>query len=390
MKQTRARRRSASVAFLLAVGAGATLALGRAWRPALPGTREPGFGPLTPAAGAWLDGVARLIDPSELRATVEQLPGPRDRFEARDAMAAAEDAILRALREAGWAAERRAFVFEDVRPGGVSSYDRVGRHDRLAGANVVAIREGTESRDAVIVVAHYDTVQGTPGADDNTASVAALLALARALAPCRFRRTVVLAATDMEEIGFFGAYALVDELRRERRILAAIDFETMAYTSSEPGGQTLPPGSGLVYPRQARRMAARQHRGDFTACIYNGAATGLVARFGEGLAHLAGRDAVLLLRDPKDLPVVGALLARALPAVRHFSRGDHVPFWEAGIPAVWVTDTADARSPHYHAATDTADTLDYVRLAAIAGATAHAVAATAGLVPEAPAPGDRD
>jgi hypothetical protein len=368
---------------LLVTSVAITIVIGtrRGWRPALPGAAEPVLRPLDQAERDWLDAVSSRVDPSWLHSTVESLPGPRNRFDAPEAMSAAEEAVLEAFEEAGWAAERRPYAFDDVGPGGISSYDRVGRYARLEGVNSVASREGEASRDAVVVIAHYDTVTATPGADDNTASVAALLALARVLAPCRFRHSVILAATDMEEIGSFGGYALVAELHAERDVLGLINFETMAYTASEPETQALPPGMGPLFPGQAGRLRARQNRGDFTAVIYDGTAAPMAARFAEGLAHLAGPDALVLLRDPKDLPVVGGLLKRAVPGVRNFSRSDHVPFWEAGVPAIMITDTADFRYPHYHQPTDTHENLDYGRVAAIVVAAAGAVAREAVLEP---------
>jgi Zn-dependent M28 family amino/carboxypeptidase len=230
------------------------------------------------------------------------------------------------------------------------------------------------------VGAHYDSVPGSPGADDNGSGVAALLELARVLAPHRFRRSVLLAAFDMEEIGLLGARALVPALRREHRLRGALIFESLAYTTSAAESQAVPPGMNLLYRGQYARLQRRHGAGDFTATIYDGRSTVLARRFAEALAHTAGRDAVTLLRDPGDVPLLGRLLRRAVPAVRNFSRSDHVAFWEAGVPAILVTDTADFRNPHYHHPTDTPDTLDYTRLAAIVQATALTVARIAGLL----------
>jgi Zn-dependent M28 family amino/carboxypeptidase len=58
------------------------------------------------------------------------------------------------------------------------------------------------------------------------------------------------------------------------------------------------------------------------------------------------------------LPVLGA--AQDFPDAR---RSDHAPFWDLGLPAVMLTDTAELRTPHYHAASDTPDRLDYDFLA---------------------------
>jgi Zn-dependent M28 family amino/carboxypeptidase len=78
--------------------------------------------------------------------------------------------------------------------------------------------------------------------------------------------------------------------------------------------------------------------------------------------------------------VLSRVLPHVVPAIRNFARSDHAVFWRVGIPAVMLTDTADFRNPHYHRPSDTAETLDYDRLAAIVGATALTLVRTAGLV----------
>jgi hypothetical protein len=300
-------------------------------------------------------------------------------------MEQADQIILQAFRSAGWDVEHRSFTLT-----GASGY--LGYSNRrlpvappteyrqVEGANIVATKPGEQSSDVIVVFGHHDTTSHTPGANDNTASVAALLELARVLAPHRFQHTIILAATDMEEIGFFGGQALVAELVRERRVLGAINFETMAYTSSVPHTQYLPPHIGLLYPRQVKQIRDRQWRGDFTAVIYNRRALGLATAFSAGLAYLAGGHAPLPINAPNDLPIVGKLLQRWMPVVHNFARSDHLPFWQAGIPAIMITDTANFRYRHYHQPTDTAEKLDYQRLAAIVSATAGTIAQVAGLI----------
>lgn len=106
----------------------------------------------------------------------------------------------------------------------------------------------------------------------------------------------------------------------------------------------------------------------------------LAASFAGALSHFARPDAVLQLRSPGDLPFIGGLLRRRVPAVRHFARSDHVPFWEARIPALMITDTGNFRYPHYHQTTDTPEKLDYQRLAELAVAAAVVIARTARLI----------
>lgn len=342
---------------------------------------------LDPALRDWLDQLRLTISPERLHDDVVALPGPRNRLDRPDMMQYADQLILREFQAAGWKAEIRPFRCANV--AGYLGYSNNGRflapptsYSLLEGANVVACKAGTHTAEALVVLAHHDTTSHTRGANDNTASVAALLELARVLARYRFRRTIILAATDMEEIGFFGARALVADLLCERRVLAAINFETIAYTDSTPHSQRLPAQMELLYPQQVRQIRARQSRADFSAVIYNQTALCSAATFAAALAHLAGSHAPLLLRAPNDLPLIGRLLQRWVPAVRNFARSDHLPFWEAGLPALMVTDTANFRYRHYHQPSDTPEKLDYQHLAAIVGATAATLADAAELIPD--------
>src|SRR5262249_53756538 len=138
----------------------------------------------------------------------------------------------------------------------------------FVGANVVAVKPGTESDHLVIVGAHHDTVPNSPGADDNTASVAALLELAGLLQPYSFKHTVLLVAFDMEEMNQLGSRALVHLLAPEQKIRGAIIYETMAYTVNVPNSQRIPNGLRIFYPEQITQIRERECRGDFTAVLY--------------------------------------------------------------------------------------------------------------------------
>ncbi|MEP7339824.1 MAG: M28 family peptidase [Acidobacteriota bacterium] len=293
---------------------------------------------------------------------------------------------MQSFRDAGWVVERRPFELTDVigcldygaglLPAGVIP----ALYPHLSGANILAIKEGLSSTDAIIVGAHHDTIRDSPGADDNSASVAALLELARVLAPYTFDKAVVLAAMDMEEINFFGSRELVREFLQERKIKCAIIYETMAYTAADPGSQQIPPRMNYLYPGQMRKIRNRQFVGDWTMILYRADGSAVARYFAEGLAYTANQNAPIMLRDPLDLPIAGRLIKRLIPGVGGFARSDHISFWEHGVPAIMISDTADLRNPNYHQPTDTPDTLDYERLAAIVSATAVAIAQAAGLV----------
>ncbi|NHC46070.1 M20/M25/M40 family metallo-hydrolase [Motilibacter aurantiacus] len=280
------------------------------------------------------------------------------------------------LTAAGWAARRQRFGVRGARDWALDG-GRPEQVDELPGVNVVAVKEGALP-DALVVVAHADTVPGSGGADDNGSGLAALVELARLLGPERLQLSVVLAAVDHEELGFHGARALVARLRRERPVRAAYVLEMLGYVSPAPGSQRLPAGVGALYRGQVAKLRARGMPGDFLALVHQQRSREAARCLASCLAELAGPHAPVLLRAPTDLPVVGAA-ARRVPMARDFARSDHVAFWEAGLPAVQVTDTANFRNPHYHRASDLPGTLGYAFLADVTAATALALLILSGL-----------
>jgi hypothetical protein len=325
---------------------------------------------LLAAAERWVAAFER----ARLRSLVGSLPGPRSRLHAPDAMAATDALLAEAWRAAGWRVGRQRLRFRSVR----GSLERLeaesGRqplghtYRNLRGVNLVAIAEG-ETAEAVVLVAHHDSVEGSPGADDNGAALAVLVELAARLAGRRFRRTVVLAAPDFEEIGLIGSRPLVRWLRSEFDVRAAVVFDPIGFMDARPATQRVPAAVERLYPGQARRLHERDDRGDTVVGIYRRRSAELVRRWSRCQAATLGRDRVLQLRDPLDLPIVGPALGLH-PVARNFSRSDHVHFWRAGLPAIHVTNTANFRSPHYHRPTDAPATLDYETLARIGAATA--------------------
>lgn len=296
-------------------------------------------------------------------------------------MAAMDDLLERSWAGDGWRVERQAFHLTDVVVGDDAEAWRPGplprRHfEHLDGVNLVAELPG-EDREAIAILAHHDTVNDSPGADDNGSGGVALLELARLLAGRRFRHTIVLASPDFEEIGLIGSVQLVPWLMARYSLRGVIVFDAIGFMDPAPGTQAVPPGLDRIYPGQLRRLRERGNAGDAVLGIYRGSSTRLVGEWARCLAATLGRERILLLRDPLDLPLVGRLAAR-IPAARNFSRSDHVPFWRAGIPAILATDSGNFRNPHYHRPSDLPATLDYETLAGIIAATALTVERLAG------------
>lgn len=335
-------------------------------------------GSLVASAAAW----RRQFRPERLRELVASLPGPRSRLHAPDAMDASDELITASWRAAGWTVGRQRIRFRRVKgrldtpPAAGVRRGRWHTYERLEGRNLVAIAEG-QTDEAVVLVAHHDTVWGSPGADDNGAAVALLLELAAQLGDRRFGRTVILATPDFEEIGLLGARPLVRWLRATHDVRAAVVFDPIGYMDPRPGTAPVPSAIARLYPGQAARMRGRGFRGDTLVSIYRRRSAGLVRRWSRCLAATLGRERTVMLRDPLDVPIVGAALGLH-PLARNFSRSDHVRFWEVGLPAIHVTNTGNFRNPNYHRPSDTPDTLDYDTLAGITAATALLVEHLAG------------
>lgn len=191
--------------------------------------------------------------------------------------------------------------------------------------------------------AHYDTVPGSPGADDNASGVAALLEISARLARKPLSRPVRFVAFANEEPPFFGTGAMGSRLYARRArcrgddIALMLSLESIGYFDAAAGTQRYPPFLRWFYP----------DRGDFVAFVSNLRSRRVMRRL------------VSAFREATDMPAEHAAALGVVPGV---SWSDHASFWKEGYRAVMVTDTAFYRNPHYHTAADVPATLDLGRL----------------------------
>lgn len=226
-------------------------------------------------------------------------------------------------------------------------------HGYRSGMNIITARPGRdpEAR-AVLVAAHFDTVQGSPGADDNASGVAVVLEVARRLKDRPTRRPLRIVFFDEEEQGLVGSAAYARSPTRRAGLAAVVVVEMAGFTCRTKGCQQVPPG---LPPGLAPDV------GDFVAVVGDLEHVGLL----EAFRRASGPDRPPVFALP--VPDKGD----PLPDTR---RSDHAPFWDGGVGAVMVTDTADLRNPHYHTAGDTPETLDTGFMAGVAAITIDAVA----------------
>jgi hypothetical protein len=230
------------------------------------------------------------------------------------------------------------------------SFTRAGLHPRrdsyeLRGQTCHNIEtEIPGARPEIILIgAHYDSVFGSPGANDNGSGVAATLALARRFAGRKTEHTMRFVAFVNEEPPYFlsgemGSLVYAERCKaRGDKITAMISLETIGYFSDAPNSQTYPsPGLGIFYPKV----------GNFIGFVSNVHSRTLLRRV------------IALFREHAKIPSEGAALPAFVPGV---SWSDQWSFWKHGYPGIMVTDTAPFRYPYYHSASDTPDKLDYDR-----------------------------
>jgi len=195
-----------------------------------------------------------------------------------------------------------------------------------------------------LVGAHYDTVPGSPGADDNGSGVAVLLMLAELLSQQRPTRSVHIVAFDLEEYGLVGSTACAEYWRSHNKPLhLMLSLEMLGYFCGEPNSQRYPLDiMSSIYPSA----------GNFIALIGNAKTVPKMRTLKRCLTSVGA--------PCQWLPVVNQ--GKPIPSTRN---SDHAPFWDQGYSAMMVTDTAHLRNPHYHLASDRIETLNIGMMAKI-------------------------
>jgi len=249
-----------------------------------------------------------------------------------DKLAASADFIEERLRSSGCDILRQPFTFRG------NTYH-----------NIITEIQGSEpeTNGMLIVGAHYDSCEGTPGADDNASGVAGLLELARLTKEKPLRRTVRYVAYCLEEPPAYmthhmGSYVHAESLHNEgAKVFGMISLEMLGYYCDEKGTQYYP--SSLFKPFYP-------NRGNFIAFVGNFSSRNFSNSVKSAFTSVSS------------FPVESLNGFSIIPGV-DFS--DHRNYWKFGYPAFMITDTSFYRNPNYHDSGDLPDTLDYGRLATL-------------------------
>jgi murein endopeptidase len=254
--------------------------------------------------------------------------GPRS-YRQPDALEAAAAYVERELARSGWQVSRQ----------------RVGAKGEYS--NVVAERRPAAGGAPILVIgAHYDTVPASPGADDNASGVAALLEIARLLAPYEDLPLRLIAFTNEEApLGRTDARGSLVAARASREqgetLRGMISLESIGYFSDEKGSQRHAAVFEGILPDQ----------GNYVVFVADPASRPFLQR------------TLARFRAVSTMPSEGIAISSEI--VRDIRRSDHAPYWDNGYAALMLTDTAELRNPNYHKASDLPATLDYARSARV-------------------------
>lgn len=220
------------------------------------------------------------------------------------------------------------------------------KYDNYDIANVIAgSQKNILSSKYYVIGAHYDSVPETYGADDNASGIAVLLELARYTIQEKISLPIRFVAFTAEEPPTFGtrhqgSKVFVKSIKEKKdEIIGAIILEMVGYTNNEQ-----------AYPMILKWMGYPS-KGNFIGIVGNRKSK----KFGQSIFQSFKKNAHLPV-ETLFVPFNGWIL----PDTR---LSDHSPFWDAGLPAVMITDTAFFRNPNYHTPQDTFDTLDYLFMA---------------------------
>ena len=194
--------------------------------------------------------------------------------------------------------------------------------------------------------AHYDSVTNCPAANDNGSGIAGTIEMARFFRANPPARTMRFVAFVNEEPPYFhteqmGSLVYARACRaRSEQITGMISLETIGYYSDADGSQKYPVPFNQFFPRV----------GNFVGFCGSWSSRHFVRRVTE------------TFRERVQFPSEGLAAPDWIPGI---GWSDHWSFSKVGYPALMATDTAPYRYVQYHTPEDTAEKLDYERMARV-------------------------
>jgi len=301
-----------------------------------------------------INAMLNRVTPELLQGYMSQIEGIRHRTAGRDHYINTQNLLEGTLMDGSFQNRSQAFNF-----------------DNQESKNVIGRKAGhTDEGATYMISAHYDTVDESPGADDNGSGVCGLMAALEILKDYEFEKSILIAAWDNEEDGLIGSTAFVNtHIKAYEKIEGLVNLEMIGYYSEEPNSQSFPSGFELLFADQSAEINANENKGDFIINVANTPSVDLMNAFNSAALTYVPDLKVIALESPGT--------GSAIPDLR---RSDHAAFWQKGYPALMITDGANFRNPFYHSPEDKSEHLNFDFMSQVVKTTLATLADKAGIV----------
>lgn len=281
-----------------------------------------------------IEDIVAEVDMARVQSFLEEVEGIRHRTAGVDHLAATKTLIETHLADNNLESMHSSFTYQGYEAN-----------------NYTASQNGINNPlQEYLVGGHYDTVDESPGADDNGTAVAAMLEVSTILSKYNFNKSIRYVTWDLEEEGLKGSLDYVNNtLEEKQEIQGYLNFEMIGYYDDSPNSQTLPIGFDLLFPDVYNEISNNEFRGDFLTNVGNTDSSEDMMNDFESIAA----------NYVPELKVISVAAPGTGAATPDLTRSDHAAFWSKGIPALMLTDGANFRNPYYHSPDDTSDKLDY-------------------------------
>ncbi|HPG41144.1 MAG TPA: M28 family peptidase [bacterium] len=222
--------------------------------------------------------------------------------------------------------------------------------DECSAENIIGMLTGQTNKEILYGIGgHYDTVENSPGADDNGSAVAGMLEAARILSAYQFRNSLHFIAFDLEETGMYGSKEYVRLLRQDStHFEGLVNMDMIGYYSNEPNSQDMRPEYEDFFPEAYHAIAADEFRANFVMVITNAVSSYMQVTFNNSANLFVPQLNVLSFAVPGNGEDVSRLRS-----------SDHASFWDWDFKAIMLTDSGNLRNHIYHSPADTIGTLNF-------------------------------
>lgn len=274
------------------------------------------------------------VDEARLLSNLQFIEGERHYLTAPVHLEEVRTLIEDAFTDANLQTERQDFVTE-----GTTMQNILGRKPGAKDEGITYIIDG-----------HFDSMPNSPSADDNGSAVAGTLEALRILSQYSFEHSIRFIGFDAEEsLWPNGSNRYIySGIKPFEDLQGTLNMEMIGFYSDEINSQTVPVGFETVFPEAVQEMADDDFRGNFLFGVGNTLSDPLLTAF------IAASENYV-----PELRLITVSVAGTGQSVPDLRRSDHASFWDAGLQALMLTDTADFRNENYHTPGDSLATLDF-------------------------------